>query len=449
MLVSAADRPRELVSLLAKPDPLGYFYLLELLCRMAPWDNWGKDSSSPLRREGGSFSVLSGFYRLLLAAMGLKGTQADQDQQQQHQSPWWQLWKAAASTYASWTKAYVKALKVVATAAAIKQTAAGEAPTAAAMEAGVGGAAVGEVAAGWVADHHSKVLMGLVDVLIKVPAPVWWAIHSSAAVGTDHVRLQLLLLLWRARLVAATVEHLVPGTAAASGMVGSGEGTSRFNSSGSSSRSSGKCFSFRTSTDQGGFGSSTRADGKVEEGDIGASPVAPSRAGQEGTGPGLDPGSNSVEQEAPGRSSGLDAALMLALVFYTEVVAWNKSAAELAAAAAMPAGNEAGVPSGSSAPEPLDNNAQLLSQRLVHIPTSLPPSVASYWEHLHKSYDMDKMLDMGKEQLAGESQQCKLQLLHDLLRLAQLLLAEVPCTIGCSNPACVDLRGASEVKVSC
>ena len=142
--------------------------------------------------------------------------------------------------------------------------------------------------------------------------------------------------------------------------------------------------------------------------------------------------------------SNFDAALKLALAFYDEVQVWGKRAAEVAAAA-VAAGKEAVAP---SAPEPLDVNERLLSQRLVHVPTALPPSVTAHLEHIHKSY-VEKMRNLDEEQLAGESRQWKLQLLQDLLRLAQLLLGEVPCTIGCSNPACAALRGASEVKVSC
>jgi len=47
--------------------------------------------------------------------------------------------------------------------------------------------------------------------------------------------------------------------------------------------------------------------------------------------------------------------------------------------------------------------------------------------------------------LQEEQQQ---ELLLDLLQLGQVLLVEVPCTLGCSNPACVNVSGESEVSVS-
>ena len=465
---SAAGCPNELVSLLAKPGPHGYFNLLELLCRMPPWDNWGLDDSSILLRQDDAFRVLHILYLLLhLAVMDLKGAalaQADQDkqEQQEQQRPWWQLWKAAASTYATWAKAYTKALRAVArgTAAGTKQSAAGKAETTAAVGT-VGGAAVeegaaqeavagkgpaGGAAAGGGSNHHSEMLMGLVDVLIKVPALVGWAVNSAAAATADRVRLELLLLLWRARLVAATAAHLVTGPAAASGMLGTGaiklktgstEGTNRVGNNGSSSSTFIERFSFSTSVDQEGFGSSSSSGSKTEEEGVGASPIAPSRAGQAVT----DPCSSGMEGHALERLSGLDAALKVALAFYDEVQAWTHCAAEVAAAAPT-----AGVVPSSL--ETLGNDERLLSQRLMHVPTSLPPSVASHMEHIHKNY-IDKMRDMVEEQLAGESREWKLQLLRELLHLAHLLQAEVPCTVGCSNPACVDLNGASEVKVSC
>ena len=450
----------DMVALLAKPDPLNYFNLLELLCRMAPWDNWGQDDSSILLQPDDSFRVLQGFYTLLhLAVKGLKGAVIEADQgKQQQQRPWWQLWKAAASTYASWTKAYIRTLKAVAKgrAAAPSNMASGEAAMAAAGAAAKGEAqqsaaevegAAGGAAAGWVASPQGGMLMGLLDVLFIVPAAVGWASISPGAITADDVKSKLLLLLWGARVVAATVEQLMAGPSAASEMNGSGdcnlvsrstERTRRAsNSGGSSSSTSVECFSFSTNPGEVGSGSSSSSrNSKVEESGEG-NPVAPSRAGHTVT----DPDSSAMVQDPPERVIGLDAALKVALAFYDEVHAWTKCAAEVAAAAPT----AGAVPSSL---EPLGNDERLLSQRLVHIPASLPPSVASHVEHIYTSY-VEKLGSLAREQLAGESRQWKLQLLHDLLRLAQMLLEEVPCTIGCSNPTCVALSGASEVKVSC
>ena len=433
--------------MLAKPDPQGYFNLLELLCRMAPWDTWEQDSST-LLRQGDTFRVLHALYSLMdLAAEDFKGAEADQagHQQQQQQRPWWQLWRAVASTYASWTKAYTKTLRAVAraraTATGQTATAGGAAQRSGAEEtAATAEEAAKGAASGWVDSDHNERLVLLLSTLSNVLTPGALAIVSPAAADADRVRLELLLLLWGARLVAATAEHVITGPAAASGMVGSREAgfisssteaTSRASSSSSSSSTSTECFSVSTNAYQACSGSSTSGDGKVEEA-VGVSPVASNRAGQ--TMP--DPCSNAVEQEAPERLSNFDAALKLALALYLEVVAWTKRAAEVEVATNT-AGNE-----------PLDKDERLLSQRLVHVPTSLPPSVASHMDHMCRN-DMEKMCNLGRQYLARESQQGKLQLLKDLLRLCQLLMAEVPCTIGCSNPACVDLRGASEVKVSC
>ena len=42
----------------------------------------------------------------------------------------------------------------------------------------------------------------------------------------------------------------------------------------------------------------------------------------------------------------------------------------------------------------------------------------------------------------------QLAVLRDLVLLCEVLLAEVPCPLGCSNPACVNLGGESEVRVA-
>ena len=430
VLVAAAGSSPELVSLLVKPDPLGYFNLLELLCRMGPWGDSG---------QGEAFNMLHGLYVLMhLAVKDLNAAasaQTDQHKQQQQQRQWWQLWKAAASTYASWTKAYTTTLRTVARGRA----AAGEATAAAAGGAAQQSAenvAVPEPAGGEGADDE---MLRLLTAMSKVPAPVGWAITRRDALGAYDVRLQLLLLQWGARVIAATVEYIITGPAAGSGMHGgengflpsSTEGTSRASSSNSSSTSI-ECVSM--TCNQGGFGSSSSDASKVEEG-AGASALSRAADGV------VYPGSSTVEREATESLSGLHAALNLALAFYDEVQVWTKCAA---AAAAAP--KEAAVP---SAAEFLDNEEQLLSLRLVHVPSSLPPSVVSHLEHIRRIY-VEKFCNMGgKDNLAEESQQGKLQLLQDLLCLGQLLLSEVPCTVGCSNPACVDLRGASEVKGSC
>ena len=45
-------------------------------------------------------------------------------------------------------------------------------------------------------------------------------------------------------------------------------------------------------------------------------------------------------------------------------------------------------------------------------------------------------------------EQYQQRVLDDLLQLGEVFLAEVPVSVGCSNPVCVSLAGASEVAVS-
>ena len=42
----------------------------------------------------------------------------------------------------------------------------------------------------------------------------------------------------------------------------------------------------------------------------------------------------------------------------------------------------------------------------------------------------------------------QLDMLHDLVMLGEVLLAEVPCPLGCSNPGCVNLGGESELRAA-
>ena len=39
-------------------------------------------------------------------------------------------------------------------------------------------------------------------------------------------------------------------------------------------------------------------------------------------------------------------------------------------------------------------------------------------------------------------------LLQDLLPLFELVLREMPCTLGCSNPSCTNMEGDSEVGLA-
>ena len=95
-----------------------------------------------------------------------------------------------------------------------------------------------------------------------------------------------------------------------------------------------------------------------------------------------------------------------------------------------------------------------LPRRLSGLPLQgLPAAVVEQLEQFRVTWPADELsvwvgescgLDYYKL-LGKEKQQA---LLHDLLQLGRVFLAEVPVSVGCSNPACVSLAGASEVAVS-
>jgi hypothetical protein len=67
-----------------------------------------------------------------------------------------------------------------------------------------------------------------------------------------------------------------------------------------------------------------------------------------------------------------------------------------------------------------------------------PAQELSIW--MHEEVGLKYYQGLGKEQQQA--------LVRDLLQLGAVFLAEVPVSVGCSNPGCVSLAGASEVAVS-
>ena len=391
--------------MLAQPNPILYFNTIELLCRARSWDAWSTPAAL----------ALAGVYVLLhppnsgpeddLQLLQRLVSQADTEQhhhhQQQQQQEGWQLCKAALSAYASWTKAYTKLLEAYAQ--TLRNT-----PRAAA------------------ADSY-------LDLLMDEPTLLPWVARSSSLPAANGNQLQLLLLLWRARMVVATAEHLglrATAAPAAAAVAGRSGGCSR-----SSSRSEG-----------GNRGSSSSSGG----GNGGASASLGSSSSSSGASSGGNSGSSSRSSDSTceelqvmkGAVMSRDTGLSILRSYYNAVQLWHKSTAAACMPNAEAAGRGAAVNDDLGLRDDADMN---LSQRLLHLPSSLPSAVVAQLEHISSTYPEEMLA--GKQQPAGVNQQ-QLQLLQDMLRVSQLLLAEVPCTLGCANPECVELRGSSEVKVS-
>jgi hypothetical protein len=87
---------------------------------------------------------------------------------------------------------------------------------------------------------------------------------------------------------------------------------------------------------------------------------------------------------------------------------------------------------------PLQGLPPAVVDQLQHFDVAWPAEELSVW--MHEECGLKYYQGLGKEQQQA--------LVHDLLRLGAVFLVEVPVSVGCSNPGCVSLAGASEVAVS-
>ena len=398
----------ELISMLAQPNPILYFNTIELLCRTRSWDTW---STSAVMAITGIYVLLHPPFSApeeliqLLQRLGLQQVTVQELKQQQEEG--WRLYKAALSAYASWAKAYTKLLKAYAQSPRYSPESA-------------------EAAS---ADPYWVLFKLLKAESFLLP----WVASSSSPACAASDQLQLLLLLWRARVVAATVEHLGLRPAAAA-VAGRGGGrTSSMTGGSSGSSSTGESGGASASLVQMGCGSSSSSSG---------SKYSSSRSV-------LGRSSDSVSGELHVVRSGavnLSPRLCIVRSHFNAVQLWHiaTSAEPCTAGAAA----EAAVPGSAADAFGLSGDADSkLSQRLLRMPCCLPPSVVKLLKRISTAYPEEVLA--GQQQAEGDSNsQQQVQLLQDMLGVSELLLAEVPCTLGCSNPGCVDLSGSSEVKVS-
>ena len=149
----------------------------------------------------------------------------------------------------------------------------------------------------------------------------------------------------------------------------------------------------------------------------------------------------------PGELQAVRGAVSLNLVLctvrshYNAVQLWQKSAGA-GTCTAEPKAAAAGDACGSRDDADLE-----LSQRLLRLPGSLPPAVVEQLDRISSTYS-EEMLTVQLQAEGDSNGEGKVQLLQKVLGVSELLLVEVLCTLGCSNPECVDLSGSSEVKVS-
>ena len=133
------------------------------------------------------------------------------------------------------------------------------------------------------------------------------------------------------------------------------------------------------------------------------------------------------------------------------------AAAAWAARAAAGAGEAAGeAAAGAEVAQAAAAPTVELHARLANLPQEkLPTAVVDQVKLINNrrwsmSFDLPTGVDLGAAGafFEGLSQVQQQQFFGDFLQLSQLLLVEVPMSLGCSNPGCVGLAGQSEVAVS-
>ena len=102
----------------------------------------------------------------------------------------------------------------------------------------------------------------------------------------------------------------------------------------------------------------------------------------------------------------------------------------------------------AAAPDAVAN----VPKRLAKLPQQgLPAAVVDQLNYVNSKHQ-ELAEKVGPAQamsyVLGLQEKQQRELLRDLLQLGQVLLVEVPCTLGCSNPACVNVSGESEVSTS-
>ena len=88
-------------------------------------------------------------------------------------------------------------------------------------------------------------------------------------------------------------------------------------------------------------------------------------------------------------------------------------------------------------------------KRLLKLPQNgLPEPIVDQLELIHSQWGVDRLFQGFQETVAQPSGEQKVEYLFDMLKLAELLLTEVPNPLGCSYPCCVNMSGESEVGSS-
>ena len=418
---------------LASCDPLAYFHVVEASCRVASntvaWDSSGNSSSSNRSKaklipmnDDGTLSEYISYMFLHSTMLRLPALLAAPDSTQQLLTSW-QHYKAYIAAWASWVKAWVKLLV--------------------------------EGCAGRDEDFLSDTLLLMNDALgwllvdvnqLHTPdterttrfSPV---MRAGNEVPLTLAGIQLVLLLWVARCIAAA-KRMLPAAGRA-GAEGSSSSGGRSSNGGSSSSSGGTVWA-------------RRQQQPADPLTVGLPPPnALAAAGvmywcclflwQEAA-------RECFSDDRVGFIFEIDSAgNARVLSTYT-----NAAGAKAAAAAAL--GTEHAAAGSSDMTRNTDSGTaaaasaeEQLSKRLMLLPREcLTPAVRTQMTAVSRltsfPYGVAQVDEIGVF-VGGLSEAQLGDLLVEVVKLSELMLAEVPCTMGCSNPLCTNLSGVSEMEV--
>ena len=370
---------------MAASDPLAFFSLADMMCR--------QDPSPP-------DLVLVG--RQLLVIPGLLSGATNRQL-----LPTWQHYKAFASAFASWMKAYVKLLP-----GAVAAAQAGDGEGVSALTDTLNMISTWlRVESPSTSALRMREFRSVADVLVN-----YWdsAPRRTQAETLRSFRLVLLMLLTRA--VLAIVQHM-----------GVGEGTYNSSSSGrtdptatavartSASSSSRTMPGGRSSRGSNNSSSSMRGSIRVNIGDYNSHRTWDLAAGWLKY---PDYGASALARVASLAHANL-------LAIREKVVGGEgKVGSDSSAAAAAAASSKARVP-----------------KRLSALPElGVPAPVGEQVIDLDRAWRSSAFADGGKDQ--------EQLLLQKIVECFSLVLGEVPLPVGCSYPACVNLEGTSEVAAA-
>ena len=395
----------QMMTQLASCDPLAYFHVVEASCRVASntiqWSSSSVSSSSSSRAAGKlalkAASPAEEYLKFLFLhsrMLQLPALLAAEGQQQLLLS--WQHYKAYTAAFASWVKAWEKFL----------------------LEGCAGQLVL--LSDALVLLHHFLTWL-LVDVnqLVKVSfgerGSGSFAVLSSFSdsyVPAALAGIQLvLLLLWVARAIAAA-KCMLPGALTEAAEGGSRRSSSSMRSgSGSSSKSS--------------SGSSSK----------------------------MERGQREAAKRLVVERKSLNRLAAAGVLYWCCLFLWEDSAWECfgdgrggAPRAFYDHAAASGAPTAAAA-----NADDQLSKRLMLLPREcLTPAVRAQMSVIKEIIPFRNHVAYPDEIdtfVAGLSEAQLDALLVEVVKLSDLMLAEVPCTMGCSNPLCTNLSGMSEMEV--